>query len=266
MRETLKRLLWDWRGVLITAPTVAGLVILLRSIGLLQSGEWAAFDQYLRNRPTEPPDNRVLIVGINEADVRELKQAIIPDGVYAQLIEKLKAKQPRAIGLDIYRDLPVEPGHQELVRVFESTPNLVGIEKVVGDSGREAVAPPPVLKAKGQVGANDVILDADSKVRRGLVYIQDQKGETSFSLAMQLAGRYLEAQGISPKPIEGTKNVWELGKTTFVPFESNDGGYVRAEDNGYQLLLNYRGSSKSFSTVSMTDVLKDRLPPDWGRD
>ena len=266
MRETLKRLLWDWRGVLIAAPTVAGLVILLRSIGLLQSGEWAAFDQYLRNRPTEPPDNRVLIVGINEADVRELKQAIIPDGVYAQLIEKLKAKQPRAIGLDIYRDLPVEPGHQELVRVFESTPNLVGIEKVVGDIGREAVAPPPVLKAKGQVGANDVILDADSKVRRGLVYIQDQKGETSFSLAMQLAGRYLEAQGISPKPIEGTKNVWKLGKTTFAPFESNDGGYVRAEDNGYQLLLNYRGSSKSFSTVSMTDVLKDRLPPDWGRD
>jgi CHASE2 domain-containing sensor protein len=59
-----------------------------------------------------------VIVGINEADVQNLGQAIIPDGVYAKLLEKLKARHPRAIGLDIYRDQPVEPGHQELVRVF----------------------------------------------------------------------------------------------------------------------------------------------------
>jgi len=265
MRKTLKRLLWEWRGVCITAPSVAGLVILVRWLGLFQSWEWVAFDQYLRLRPLEPPDDRIVIVGIDEEDVRTVGQAIIPDGVYAQLLEKLKARHPRAIGLDIYRDLPVEPGHQQLVRVFESTPNLVGIEKVVGDSRREAVAPPPVLKAKGQVGANDVILDADNKVRRDLVYVEDQKGETVFSFGMHLALLYLNSQGIAPKPIEGTKNYWQLGKTTFVPFEANDGGYVRADARGYQLLLNYRGPSKHFSTVSMTDILKDRVPSDWGR-
>jgi adenylate cyclase len=37
--------------------------------------------------------------------------------------------QPRAIGLDIYRDLPVEPGHEKLVQVFKSTPNLIGNSK-----------------------------------------------------------------------------------------------------------------------------------------
>jgi adenylate cyclase len=263
MPQRLKRLLWEWRGVLITAPTVAGLVILLRLLGLFQSWEWAAFDQYLRLRPLEPPDDRVAIVGINEADVREIGQPIIPDRVYAQLLEKLKARQPRAIGLDIYRDLPVEPGHKQLVRVFESTPNLVGIQKVVGDSRREAVPPSPVLKAKGQVGANDVILDSDSKLRRGLLYVQDaQNGETVYSFGLYLALLYLEAEGIS---VEGTTN-WRLGKTTFVPFEANDGGYVRADARGYQMLLNYRGPAKRFSTVSMTDILKDRVPKDWGRD
>jgi adenylate cyclase len=109
------------------------------------------------------------------------------------LLEKLKARQPRAIGLDIYRDLPVEPGHPELVRVFESTRNLVGIQKVVGDSRREAVAAPPVLKAKGQVGANDVILDADNKVRRGLVDLQAQNGETIYSFSLYLALLYLDS-------------------------------------------------------------------------
>jgi adenylate cyclase len=266
MRETLKRLLWEWRGVLITGPTVAGLVILLRSLGLLQPMEWAAYDQYFRLRPTEAPDDRIAIVGINEADIREIGQPIIPDKVYAQVLEKLKANKPRAIGLDIYRDLPVEPGHQQLVQVFESTPNLVGIQKVVGDSSREAVAPPPVLKDKGQVGANDLILDADRKVRRGLVYLQTQNGETVFSFGMQLALRYLEAENISPKLVEGKKDTWQLGKTTFSRFQANDGSYVRADDNGYQLLLNYRGPSRRFRTVSLSDILKDRVPPDWGRD
>jgi adenylate cyclase len=135
MRKTLKRLLWEWRGVCITAPSVAGLVILVRWLGLFQSWEWVAFDQYLRLRPLEPPDDRIVLVGIDEEDVRTVGQAIIPDGVYAQLLEKLKARHPRAIGLDIYRDLPVEPGHQQLVRVFESTPILLALRKWLGIAG-----------------------------------------------------------------------------------------------------------------------------------
>src|SRR5689334_12109972 len=136
MQERLKRLLWEWRGVLVTAPTVAGLVVLLRMTGMLQSLEWAAYDQYMRFSPPERRDDRIVIVGIDEGDLRNIGQPIISDRIYAQLLEKLKAMRPRAIGLDIYRDLPVEPGHQELVRVFESTPNLIGIQKVVGDSRR----------------------------------------------------------------------------------------------------------------------------------
>ena len=265
MPEKWKRLLWEWRGVWVTAPSVAVLVIVLRCFGLLQSFEWAAFDQYLRLRPAEPQDERIVIVGINEADLQDIRQPIISDGIYAQLLEKLKAKKPRAIGLDIYRDLPVEPGHQDLLRVFKSTPNLVGIQKVVGDSRREAIPPPPALKAQGQVGANDLILDADNKVRRGLLYVQSANGEQVFSLGLYMALLYLNQQKIVPQVEPGSKN-WRLGKTSFLPFEANDGGYVQADDRGFQLLLNYRGGSRHFSTVSLTDVMKDRLPANWGRD
>ena len=37
--------------------------------------------------------------------------------------------QPRAIGLDIVRDHPVELGHQELTAVFEKSKNLFVVEK-----------------------------------------------------------------------------------------------------------------------------------------
>lgn len=264
MLAKLKQFLWQTRGVWITTPSVAGLVILLRLAGLLQSLEWSAFDQYMRRRPQKPPDERIAIVGIDEADLHRRNESIIPDSTLAELLEKLKAQQPRAIGMDIYRDLPVHPGHQALVEVFKSTPNLIGIQKVAGKMGRETVAPPPVLKEKGQVGANDLIFDGDNRVRRGLIYLTDNE-ETVYSFSLHLALQYLDKEGIVPEIVEGTDN-WKLGKTVFVPFEANDGGYVRSDAGGYQLLINYRGGSRHFETVSMTDILEDRVPPDWGRD
>ena len=115
---------------MITAPTITGLIILVRMLGFLQPLEWAAFDQYMRLRPPESRDTRIAIVGIDEADLQSIGQPIIADEIYAKLINKLKARQPKAIGLDIFRDLPVEPGHQQLVQVFQSTPNLVASKKL----------------------------------------------------------------------------------------------------------------------------------------
>ena len=262
----LKQILWEWRGVVITTPSVAILVILLRFAGLLQAWEWAAFDQYMRLRPPAPLDDRIAIVGLDENDISALGHAIIPDGVYAELIQKLRAQEPRAIGLDIYRDLPIDPGHDALVEVFKTTPNLVGIQKVIGEAGRETIPPPPVLKQLNQVGSNDLVTDADNKVRRGLVSVEDTNGETVYSLSLYLALLYLEADSVSPNMVEGSDDTWWLGQSLFKPFEANDGGYIRADAGGYQQLINYRGPTRSFETVSVSDVLNDQTPPDWARD
>ena len=266
MWTTLKRTIWQGRGVLITAPSVAVLIVLLRIIGLLQSWEWGVFDLYMRLRPLERPDERIAIVGVNEADVHYIGRGYVPDGVYAELLQKLKAMQPRAIGLDIYRDLPFDPGYEKLVEIFESTPNLVAIQKVVGDSDIETVDPPPALQDRqGQVGANDLIVDADNKIRRGLLYVPDRNGNTVFSFGLLLALHYLDAEGIRPEKVEGTEN-WRLGKSVFSRLQPNSGGYMRADIGGYQILLNYRGPQESFDTVSMSDILEDRVSRDWGRD
>jgi adenylate cyclase len=261
----LRHNLWDWRGVAIAAPLITGTVLLLRFGGLLQSLEWATYDQYMRLRPAELPDRRIAIVGINDGDLKSIGQAIIPDRVYANLITKLKAHKPRAIGLDIYRDLPVEPGHSELVQVFNTTPNLVGIQKVAGDRRSETVAPPPALKAKGQVGANDIVLDADNTMRRGVIQIQDANNERVLGFGFYLAALYLNAQGIQPEFVPESET-WKFGSALFPPFRGNDGGYVHADDAGYQLLINYRGPLRTFETVSLSDVMADKLPANWGRD
>ncbi|AFZ57779.1 CHASE2 domain-containing protein [Anabaena cylindrica] len=258
--DKLKHLLWQGRGLWITTPVIAMFIILIRFAGLLQSWEWGVFDQYMRWRPQEAQDQRIVIVGIDETDLDNLKQATISDRILAQLLNKLKTRQPRAIGLDVYRNLPLPPGTSELEQVFRSTPNLVGIQKVVGNRKNETVDPPPVLKSLGQVGANDLIIDADNKVRRGLMYVNTETGETVYSFSLHLALHYLAKEGIT------ASKDFRLGKTKFIPFESYDGGYIRADARGYQILINYRGKSDFFETVSMTDILKDKLPANWGRD
>jgi adenylate cyclase len=276
--------MWKWKrigkfgrrqiGIWLTAPSIAAVVIGLRIGGLLQSWEWAAYDRYMYWQPIEtnvreelPNEHRsrVAIVGIGERDIQRLGQPILSDRTYAKVLRRLKAQNPRAIGLDIYRDVRVPPGRQELTQVFQNTDNLIGIQKVIGDSQTEAVAPPPILKEKGQVGANDLIVDADDRVRRGLLYLRDDEGNRKLSLALHLAFLYLQEENIQPETIPGT-NKWKLGKQVFHPLQPNDGGYVRADTGGYQVLIKYRGSTEFFDTVSLTDVLEGRIPSDWATD
>ena len=153
---------------LITASSVVACVVILRYLGFLQPLEWKALDQFFQLRPIEAPQERSSIVAIDEASLRELGSPI-PDGKVAELLETIYAYKPRAIGLDIYRDLAVPPGSDKLKNTFKSIPNLIGIE-LLSDNQNIRVDPPPILSQKGQVGLNNTIRDADGKIRRGLLY------------------------------------------------------------------------------------------------
>jgi adenylate cyclase len=264
MWKFLRQQIWQWRIVLAIAPSVAGLVLLLRFLGWLQPLEWWALDQFFCLRAKEPTDDRIIVVEVQEDDLRDLQQWPISDKTLADLLTQLQRQQPKAIGLDLYRDLPVEPGHPRLVKQFQAMPNLVGIAKVLGDKSGAAVRPPAALAQLGQVGANDAIVDGDGKVRRALLYVTPPQGENVLSLSLTLSMIYLQDKGIQ---LEITPDQQlKLGKAIFPHFQGNDGGYVRANDGSYQVLLNYRGSAAQFRKVSMRDVLTNRIPPDLFRD
>lgn len=229
---------------------------MLRLAGWLQFLELAAFDQFIRLRPYQENDPPIVIVGLTEADIQELKQTIISDQTLAQLITKIKQQKPLAIGLDIYRDLPEEPGYQQLVKVFETTPNLIGIQKIVGNND-VPINPPPVLAKLNQVAAADVIVDADGKLRRFFLYLNTEDNQLIPSLGLKLAKIYLKNQGIKPKLTQ--EDYLQLGKAVFVPFASNDGGYIRAEDGAYQMILNYQ--PVKFPVISVTEVLNGKINP-----
>ena len=260
MWTTLKQRIWQWRGVLITAPSVAGVLVALRLAGALQLLELVALDQFFRLRPLEPADPRIVIVTIDESDIKKLRQWPMSDALMARLLLRLKQQNPRAIGLDLYRNLPVEPGHQELVKVFASTPNLIGIKKVVKKADSNAVEAPPTLLQLSQVSASDMVLDADGKLRRSLLYLRTQDNQPILTLGAKLALAYLATEGITPQEVDASKSQFRLGRAVFTPLKANDGGYIRADVGGYQILSNFRRLRHGFRTISMTAVLEGQMP------
>ncbi|MFE4108621.1 CHASE2 domain-containing protein [Almyronema epifaneia] len=259
MWKKVKATIQQNRSVWIITPSVATAIVLGSFLGVFNLLEWAIRDQFFRLRSQEAIEEQVVVVTISETDIENAGDWPIPDQILAELLEKIHAQKPRVIGLDLYRDLPEEPGHQDLVRVFRNTPELLGIEKIT--SGR--VGPPPALKESNQVALADLVLDADRKIRRGLLSAEDtEEGTIKMSLGAAAALKYLEAEGVTLESVDANQQKLRLGQAIFTPMTGRVAGYSPAELGGYQILMNWRGPESAFQTVSMHDVLTGQVAPD----
>ncbi len=271
--QTAKAKLWKkiqqqlklWREVALPGLSVVGLVMLARSMGLLQSQEWLVFDQLLKMRPAEGVDTRVVIVGIDEDDINYVGDFPLPDSELAKLLNVLQAYKPKVIGLDIYKDENRNPGRAELSLALRKSPNLIGVEVALNQSQTLNVKPPPELPPE-RIGFADVIVDPDGKLRRSILASKTYAGKLEYSLALRLAQAYLREEGITFRHGSRSYDPIQFGSLKLSRFLSNSGGYVGADANGNQVLLNFRSNRQPFRTVSLRDVFTRKLDPSWIRD
>jgi diguanylate cyclase (GGDEF)-like protein len=262
MITALTQTIHRWRKVLLIAPIVATLVILTSLTGLLQPLEFLTFDHFFRWRSPENIDPRIVIVTISESDISQLKQWPLSDEMLVKLINTIKQHQPRVIGLNIFRDFPVEPGYQELISLFKSTPNLIGIEKVIS----QPIAGPPILSERQQIGFVDVVLDEDGTVRRDLLTMTPKENLTKLSFPMTLSLKYLEKEGITPQLARQFSQDIIIGKSHLIPLSKNAGSYISIDNAGYQILLNFTGREDRFKHLSILEVLNNQIPNNILRD
>lgn len=195
MGQGFRGWLWKWRGAIASIPSVTAVLALFCLVGWLQPLELAAYDALWRWQPPRPVSSRVVVVGITEADIVEtFDRPTLSDGELARAIEIIRDANPRAIRIDIYRDLSNPPGDRHLQEVFATTPNLIGIRKVVGDRPIDAA---PILMELGQVGASDTQQDRDGKIRRTFLFVRSRTSETVPGWGLRLAQLYLEPQGVT---------------------------------------------------------------------
>ncbi|MFN6569515.1 CHASE2 domain-containing protein [Dendronalium sp. ChiSLP03b] len=246
-------------------------VLGIRHQGGLQTWELQAYDQFMRSRPQEKQDSRLLIVTVTEEDFQlpEQKQrrGSLSDLALARLLEKLTPLKPRTIALDIYRDEPSKSNQAALAdnKLFA----ICKVKELVQE--RPGISPPLGVPPERQ-GFSDIVLDADGVVRRHLLAMQPAEPTSSctarYALNAQLAFHYLEQEGISAKYTKSGD--LQIGNTVFVRLRSHRGGYQQADTGGYQILLNYRSSQGSplaiAPKVTLTDVLRGKVNPTQVKD
>lgn len=253
-KGSLPRVPIEVKTILLAGVGIVGILLGIRHLGGLEWLELAVYDQMVRLRSDEPPDPRLLIVTITDADIRTARRWPLSDRTLAKVLSQLQQHQPRAIGLDLFRDIPNEPGHTELMAELKR-PNVVAIN-YIGNTPEDVIPGPPVMP-KSQIGFSEVVTDPDGKIRRNLMFASDGN-ETLTSFSLRLAMLYLQDQG------DVTANdELRLGDTVFPRLRSSSGGYQTIDDRGYQILLNYRSSSSPARTVTLTQVLKGDIKPEW---
>ncbi|MGD2180505.1 CHASE2 domain-containing protein [Lusitaniella coriacea] len=259
----------SWRTLLFASLVVASLVLGVRSLGWLQPAELKTYDQMMRLRPDEGTDRRLLIVEVTEDDLtlpeQKNRKDSLSDLALSKLIEKLEAYEPRAIGLNIIRDFPVDENVPQLREQFQQNDRVYGACRVRDTKTYPSLSPPPDLPTH-RVGFIDDESDSDGVVRRHLLFMDrsaTSKCQSNYEFSVRLAWHYLKQEGIR-QSFQG-KNL-QLGQTVFKRLQSPVGAYQKADTRGGQILLNYRPSEQVAETVTLENVLRDSVPAENVRD
>jgi adenylate cyclase len=234
------------------------LTSLLSAVGSIEPLELFFYDRAVRKLRLKFSTNSIVLVAVAEPDIKKYGWTL-SDATLAELLVKLESQKPAAIGLDIYRNVPVTPGSEQLEEFFRQSDRVIGIEKVISSGIDSKIPPNQILKSKRQIASSDIPVDPDGAIRRGLLYPYAPDDPAMPSLALALAFMYLNDKGIKPRFEE---DALKLGKKTFLPLNQTYGGYATIDAGSYQTLIDYSGDSGSFRTVSISQILEDELPKD----
>lgn len=255
-----------WLETLAAAAVASALVIGAREAGWLQPLELLAYDRMLGARValSGRADDRVVVVGVDEAALRRFGDPVA-DAALARALRAILDDGARAIGLDLFRDLPAPPGAAALRAVMAESPRLFVVYAFGTADGALAVAPPTAVADEARHAFADVPLDADGVVRRGLLFATGAD-RVGWSLALRLAERDLAEAGIAPTPDPAASDRLRLGAASYAPLSATSGLYQQGEPGGYQFLATFPAGRGGVRVLSFEDLLDGRTPAGAFRD
>lgn len=243
------------RGVPIRWLLVLAALVLASTLGAkngLGRSDQLLYDVFLSAR-AHTPSEQVVIVAIDDASLAELGRWPWPRERHIDLIERIMADAPRAIGLDLLLSEPDTrtPGLDErLAQALHRSERVVLPVFMTSVNGWDyaAVLPiAPLARAAAALGHVSVELDNDGIVRS--VFLQEGTG-----------GEWLPHFSVALLRLAG----W-LPETTELPGRRDPDRAPVGLDNlwhrDYWLPIAFAGPPGTIAQVSARDVLQGRLPP-----
>lgn len=261
--------------VLLSSALVTACVIGVRLMGILQPIELQAYDHLMQRRRPEGPDPRLLVVSVTQQDLglpeQKDRKGSLSDLALSRLLHKLDKFKPTAIGLDIYRDFPVEK-NKALATDLQQNQSLYAVCKVSDpEFDPDGVEPPPEV-SKDRLGFSDVLDDDDnSMIRRQYLHLDPPLTSgcnAKFAFSFKLAHHYLHTKNIELK-VTPQKYI-QFGNVIFNRLQTHAGAYQTMDTSrGYQLMLNYRpfqSLDDIAPQVTLKQILLDQIPPERVKD
>jgi len=241
------------------------LILIFRFLGLLQPLELWVFDNLVRLRPTELPDERILLVEITKED-RQQYGSPLPINTLLQGLEKINQYQPQLIGIDIFLN---NINNQEEEKALTNYLNQEQSTFLVCGLPPKEIAPPKDIN-KEQISFATVNIDPPFNiVRRHLLQVKPESKSScvaNSSFSFKLVYNYLIAKKITAKREQN--KYWRLGNVLIKPIKKHQGFYhSKVNLDSFQILLNYRSNqnslTKAFQSVSLSKILNDQVSPEF---
>jgi len=242
------------RSILIATLVAATFVTGAKKLGGLQRFELFIFDSLVRLKADEGHDSRIVIVGITESDIQNYGHPL-SDAKVAAVLEIIQRHNPKVVGLDIYRKTTHPPGRAALNEQLVAE-NVIAILNVGNNPATDAVPPPDGVPWQ-RIGFNDLGVDPDGVIRRGLLFV-NASDRPYYSFALRTALAYLPSQGNNFSYDE--HNLY-INDQAIHRLEARSGGYEKLDNRGFQTLLRFRSQTEPADQISIEELFSGNFDP-----
>ncbi|MDD2786057.1 MAG: adenylate/guanylate cyclase domain-containing protein [Patescibacteria group bacterium] len=229
-------------------PLLVGLAVGVLCSAIFLTGALSTWSRRLTDRLylPHPADARIVIVAIDDAAMARLGRWPWPRAIHGELIEKLSAAKPLAIGYDVnFPEASDEENDKALAQALRDAGNVVlPIElslsisgsKVMYDTTRVLTPIPLIATAAARLGHTNTPQDADGVVRRIPLYAVSSDGSKIPAFALQITDSLGSAEYAFSTLLACVKDV--------------------------RLIVNYPSAPhRGFVTVSAADVIDGKVDP-----
>lgn len=267
--NSVKDIIATWRVWGLPGAIAIGLVVAARLTGSLQGLELVAFDAFLRSRPEEPKDDRIVLVGFDDIEATGYP---IPEQQIVDVIKTIQSYNPAVVGLHIHKNQIAEINKASMFSSLGHYKNLV-VAELISTPADQILAPFGFLNnpksLNNQVGFIDTFQDKDGHIRRfSLGLFNTINNDYRHSLAISLSEKYLVSHDASFRLSNGVKDPQAIrfGSIEIPRLLENSGGYVDAEVGTPELLLKFRNGFQPFQQLSVNELQSGKIDFNQLRD
>lgn len=222
----------EWLVLTALVSLLAGLLGSFCGLGRIDQ---TIYDRLLQSqsRPARPD---IVIIAIDDYSLAQLGRWPWPRATHAQLLERLQAAAPKAIGLDVIFTEPERQVGAQVGGDFSLAGNLAANRRTVlpialqsAGSGLAAAAPIPVLTDSARALAHiNLDLDSDGVVRRVFLYEGQQQWWPQFALGLKEIG---DSNGNTPLPpvtspkLATRANTWQRSNPLNIRYYGGNGHF-----------------------------------------